>query len=124
MAYVRGTLRSLLEMPLKSAPPMVKLNLSTLSVHHNQDSNEFTISCGKGGDKAVLNYEYLANDLVELYHTEVPVTCRGQGVAKLLAQAAFKFVVDNNLRAKVTCTYLQRFLSKNPEREFLKHVVS
>ncbi|XP_053209763.1 protein NATD1-like [Panonychus citri] len=124
MAYVRGTLRSLLEMPLKSAPPMVKVNLSTLTVQHNQDINEFTINCGQGGGKAVLNYEYLANDLVELYHTEVPVTCRGQGVAKLLAQAAFKFVIENNLRAKVTCTYLQRVLSKNPDRDFLKQVVS
>ena len=38
--------------------------------------------------KAVLNYEYLSSDLIELYHTEVPPAARGQGVATLLAEVS------------------------------------
>ncbi|RWS17611.1 protein GTLF3B-like protein [Dinothrombium tinctorium] len=94
-------------------------NFSTdaLKAVHNQSANEFYIQLGK--DKAVLNYEYLDRNKVELYHTEVPSELQGKGIAKILAKAsfsvtAFDFVVDNNLQMKVTCTYLQKYLKDNP----------
>lgn len=49
MAFAPRTLRSLLEMPLKSAPPRMQISdLKTLQVEHNKDTNEFTINLREG----------------------------------------------------------------------------
>lgn len=51
------TLRSLLEMPLKSAPPRVHIsNIKALQIEHNKDNNEFTIDLN--GGKKTANYPF------------------------------------------------------------------
>ncbi|KAI1280851.1 Protein NATD1 [Halotydeus destructor] len=97
------------------------LSTDKLHVEHNEKDREFFIKTNN--DKAVLNYEFIGKDKVDLYHTEVPDVYRGQGVAKLLAQSAFDFVVDKDLKMKLSCTYLQKFLKENPEERYLKRLV-
>ncbi|XP_067390244.1 protein NATD1 isoform X3 [Emydura macquarii macquarii] len=54
-------------------------------------------------DRAVLLYEYVGKRIVDLQHTEVPDAYRGRGIAKHLAKAALDFVVEEDLRAHLTC---------------------
>ena len=95
-------------------------------------------------DCAVIQYQKTDTTL-DLYHTEVPVVFRGQGVAALLAkvfflsnaaiiacanpfffifavvfQEAFDYVLRNNLRMKLSCDYLQKYYKDNATPELEK----
>nr|XP_031532110.1 protein NATD1 [Vicugna pacos] len=61
-------------------------------------------------DRAVLLYEYVGKRIVDLQHTEVPDAYRGRGIAKHLAKAALDFVVEEDLKAHVTCWYIQKYI--------------
>uniref|UniRef100_G1U4U0 Protein NATD1 n=1 Tax=Oryctolagus cuniculus TaxID=9986 RepID=G1U4U0_RABIT len=74
---------------------------------------------GKGPgchDRAVLLYEYVGKRIVDLQHTEVPDAYRGRGIAKHLAKAALDFVVEENLKAHLTCWYIQKKASPEVKR--------
>ncbi|PSN44821.1 Protein NATD1 [Blattella germanica] len=73
-------------------------------------------------NKAYVQYDR-NNSVLDLFETEVPVAFRGRGIAQILAKAAFDHVVQNNLKMKVTCTYLQSYLSKNPVPAYTSRVV-
>ncbi|RLV63021.1 hypothetical protein DV515_00018701, partial [Chloebia gouldiae] len=73
-------------------------------------------------DKAVLLYEYVGKRLVDLQHTEVPDAYRGRGIAKHLAKAALDFVVEEDLKAHLTCWYIQKYVKENPLPQYLEHL--
>lgn len=54
-----------------------------------------------------------------IWHTEVPAALRGRGIATELAQAAFEYAKDNNLRVDVICPSALNFLSNHPEYKSL-----
>ena len=60
----------------------------------------------QGGEKCLLQYEREA-DRVDIWHTEVPPQARGQGIARLLVEAAMKWIAENNLTYKLSCSYVQ-----------------
>uniref|UniRef100_A0A8C8AS86 Protein NATD1 n=1 Tax=Otus sunia TaxID=257818 RepID=A0A8C8AS86_9STRI len=73
-------------------------------------------------DKAVLLYEYVGKRIVDLQHTEVPDAYRGRGIAKHLAKAALDFVVEEDLKAHLTCWYIQKYVKENPLPQYLEHL--
>uniref|UniRef100_A0ACB8FL40 Protein natd1 n=1 Tax=Sphaerodactylus townsendi TaxID=933632 RepID=A0ACB8FL40_9SAUR len=75
-------------------------------------------------DKAVLLYEYVGKRIVDLQHTEVPDAYRGRGIAKHLAKAALDFVVEEDLKAHLTCWYIQKYVKENPLPQYLEHLQS
>ena len=52
--------------------------------------------------------------LLDLWHTEVPPEWRGQGLGGDLAKAAMDWIKENKCKARLSCTYLQKFVSENP----------
>ena len=44
------------------------------------------------GENAVIDYRWINNSVVDLYHTEVPPLHRGKGIAQLLAKVNFHTV--------------------------------
>ncbi|KAK3907555.1 Protein NATD1 [Frankliniella fusca] len=89
-----------------------------LKVQHNPEKEEFSICMGE--DCAVLQYKR-TNETLDLFHTEVPVVFRGQGVAALLAKVdAFEYVRQNNLKMKLSCEYLQKYYRDNETPELKK----
>ena len=70
----------------------------------------------------VLLYER-DGDVLDLYHTEVPPAYRGKGVAAHLAQAAFKYIQQNNLKMILTCTYLQHHHTSKLQNKYTDYVV-
>ncbi|XP_034233752.1 protein NATD1-like isoform X3 [Thrips palmi] len=89
---------------------------SDLKVEHSAAKQEFFVCMGD--DCAVIQYQR-TNNTLDLYHTEVPSVFRGQGVAALLAKEAFNYVLQNNLKMKLSCDYLQKYYKDNltPELE-------
>lgn len=64
------------------------------------------------GQVARIDYEPAGKGRIEMYHTEVPVELRGLGIGKILAKGAFDCAERENLRLKVTCSYLEDYLER------------
>ncbi|KAK4539081.1 hypothetical protein RGQ29_031993 [Quercus rubra] len=82
-----------------------QFSTDTLTVQHDEEKREFYVLMGK--DKAFLNYEEIGENAVNLWHTE----------------AAFDYVVEKDLRMKVTCTYLEKYLRENPQDKYQKQLI-
>ncbi|XP_067143022.1 protein NATD1 [Centruroides vittatus] len=91
------------------------------NVHHDAKNNEFYLK--KGNDKATLKYKMLSPNVMELEHTTVPEAFRGQGIGRILAEAALQYVIKQNLQMKITCEYIQGFVKKYPNNEYTKRMV-
>lgn len=91
-----------------------------LKVEHNAKRSEFSMCMGV--DCAVIQYKK-TDDVLDLYHTEVPVVFRGQGVAAILAKETFKYIQQNNLKMKLSCDYLQKYYRENETPELKKILV-
>ena len=84
----------------------------------NNEANQVTRSrfeIEERGEVAYLEFETDSQGWMTIWHTEVPSTMRGHGVASELAQTAFEYAKQNNLRVDVICPLAAGFLSKHPE---------
>ncbi|XP_075999410.1 protein NATD1-like [Genypterus blacodes] len=93
------------------------LNCSGLKVEHDRQNRRFTVSPGVGEgshESAVLCYKSTAEKEVDLSSTYVPESFRGRGVAALLSKAAMDFVVEENLQARVSCSYIKKYIEDHP----------
>ncbi|XP_075880031.1 protein NATD1 [Nelusetta ayraudi] len=95
---------------------------SQIHVEHDKKGRQFVIRLNGSHDRAVLLYEYIGKKLVDLQHTEVPDAYRGRGIAKHLAKAAMDFVVEEDLKAHLTCWYIQKYVKENPQPQYLEHI--
>ncbi|CAM9509538.1 LOW QUALITY PROTEIN: protein NATD1 [Geothlypis trichas] len=93
-----------------------------IQVEHDRKRRQFTVRLNGCHDKAVLLYEYVGKRIVDLQHTEVPDAYRGRGIAKHLAKAALDFVVEEDLKAHLTCWYIQKYVKENPLPQYLEHL--
>jgi len=88
---------------------------SKLNIVHEKEYNRFSIAF-PNGELAVLEYTKIAPDKVDFCHTFVPPSKRNHGVADALATEAMNYVANNNLKVKLTCSYLsQTWLPSHPE---------
>ena len=67
------------------------------------------------GEVAYLEFDTDSQGWMTIWHTEVPPSMRGKGVASELAQSAFEYAKQNHLRVDVICPLAADFLSKHPE---------
>ncbi|KAM4530074.1 protein NATD1-like [Odontesthes bonariensis] len=96
-----------------------------LTVEHDRNNRRFTVTPGSGaGECAVLHYTFTGQKEVDLVSTFVPETFRGQGVAALLSQAAMDFLVEENLKARVSCWYINKYIEDHPEQPYKDRVIS
>lgn len=77
-------------------------------------------------------FEYWTGDLVSfvtynikdnmliLFHTEVPEQLSGQGIATKLAAYVLNYGKDNGYKLKVYCPFITKYIERHPEwREYL-----
>jgi predicted GNAT family acetyltransferase len=50
-----------------------------------------------------------------LWHSEVPLSQRGKGIGRNLVTNTFKYLQDNNLKAEISCSYINMVAMRNPE---------
>ena len=66
------------------------------------------------GDAELL-YGMFGDDVIDLQHTEVPASGKGQGVGHALVRAALAYARERGLRVMATCPYVQAWLRRHPE---------
>ncbi|XP_048351228.1 protein NATD1 [Sphaerodactylus townsendi] len=108
----------------QAAPLSILEATCPIQVEHDRKRRQFTVRLNGCHDKAVLLYEYVGKRIVDLQHTEVPDAYRGRGIAKHLAKAALDFVVEEDLKAHLTCWYIQKYVKENPLPQYLEHLQS
>ncbi|XP_070704582.1 protein NATD1-like [Pempheris klunzingeri] len=99
----------------------------SLMVKHDRQNQRFTVTPGSGegsNDCAVLHYRFTGQKQVDLMSTYVPETFRGQGVAALLSQAAMEFLVEENLKAHVSCWYIKKYIEDHPLKHYKELVIT
>ncbi|XP_028268354.1 protein NATD1-like [Parambassis ranga] len=99
-----------------------------ITVEHDRHNRRFTVTPGSGGagdhERAVLHYRFIGEKEVDLMSTFVPETFRSQGVAALLSQAAMDFLVEENLKARVSCWYIKKYIDEHPEQLYKKLIIT
>jgi uncharacterized protein len=82
-----------------------------MHVNHDADTRRFFIPTEHGD--AVL--EYTADEEhVVFTHTFVPPAMRGHGLAEALVRAGIAWAGESRRAITATCSYVVRFLEKNP----------
>jgi predicted GNAT family acetyltransferase len=71
------------------------------------------------GETAWLEFERDDQGWMTLWHTEVPASLRGRGIAAILARTALDYARDEGLKVDVICPLVAGFIRKNPEFEDL-----
>lgn len=67
------------------------------------------------GQKAFLEFELDGQGWMTIWHTEVPEPLRHRGLASELAQSAFEYAKEKELRVDVICPFAQRYVAEHPE---------
>ncbi|KAA8585512.1 hypothetical protein FQN60_004206 [Etheostoma spectabile] len=75
-------------------------------------------------DCAVLYYRFTGEKEVDLMSTYVPASFRGQGVAALLSQAAMDYLVEEKLKAHVSCWYIKKYIKDHPLQRYKELVIT
>ncbi|XP_065125256.1 protein NATD1 [Paramisgurnus dabryanus] len=99
-------------------------NDSHSHVIHDRQNQRFTINIDSDGGvrSAVLKYTFRDDKHVELISTEVPESHRGKGVAAHLAKAALDFVVEEHLKARISCWYIRKYVDENPHLKYQAYI--
>jgi predicted GNAT family acetyltransferase len=83
----------------------MNINRSGREIEHNIDGKEFK-DVASGG---VLQYDIVQENgmtIIDIYHTYVPDTYRGQGIAKILCDVAFSYAKSEGYAVRPTCEYV------------------
>ena len=93
------------------------------SVIHCQTDKMFSLDY-EGHETAYLKYRFLDLDQtrVDMFTTQVPPSLGGRGVAKILAEAAFTWALENKIKMRLSCWYLSGYLKRHP-REDVQNLV-
>ena len=91
-------------------------------VVHNTTDKIFSLTY-PGHDSAHLRYRHMDSETVDMFSTVVPPSLGGRGMAKILANNAFDWAVENNLKMRLSCWYLSGYLKRNPRDDVLNLVI-
>lgn len=83
---------------------------------HNAEAGRF--ECRRGDALAVCEYSR-SGDVIDLHHTFVPDSLRGQGVAAILAEEALQYAKAHALRVVPSCSYIDTYIRRHPEYSVL-----
>jgi Predicted acetyltransferase len=75
-------------------------------VYLNDDSHHMT---------AVVTFPKVQENMVNIDHTYVDNSLRGQGIAGKLMEETVSQLRENNLKAKLTCSYAVKWFDEHPE---------
>lgn len=65
---------------------------------------------------AYVTFPLVAENTVEINHTFVDDSLRGQGIASQLMTAAYEVIVDQGYHLKLSCKYAIGWFEKHPEK--------
>ena len=77
--------------------------------------NEIVLESPEGKTLARVTFPALDAETVEIDHTFVDDSLRGQGVAGRLVRAAADQIRSENKKARAVCTYARAWFDRHPE---------
>ena len=85
-----------------------------VKIEHDEREQRFFVRLADGDAELV----YTRDDpkLMDIHHTFVPRSARGQGVAEALAEGAFRVARENGWRVIPTCPFVRKWLASHPEQ--------
>lgn len=82
-------------------------------VRHDEEAHRFVVEIR--GQEAYLAYTQQGN-VLDFYHTLVPETLRGQGLAEKVVKAGFDYAKEKGFKVLPTCAYVSgTFLKRNEQ---------
>ena len=81
-----------------------------IEVKHDKENDRFVAEIE--GNKAYLSYN-VNDDIIDLSYAFTPTELRGKGIAKIVAEYAFNYAKENNLRVIPSCSYVRAFVERN-----------
>ncbi|KAI0224355.1 Protein NATD1 [Lamellibrachia satsuma] len=102
-----------------------KLNTEQYVGWHDDEKCAFHLKLGDKTvtDIAVLEYRWVRDGVADLFHTEVPTAYRGKGIAKILAQTALDYMVQQDAKIILSCSYLSKYVQDNPLPKYIERVL-
>lgn len=85
----------------------------TVPVRHDAGGSRFVVDLPDG--QAELIYGEFTEDVLDLQHTEVPQSGRGQGVGDALVRAALRYARERGAHVMATCPYVRAWLQRHPD---------
>jgi predicted GNAT family acetyltransferase len=85
-------------------------------IRNNEQQQQFEVEID--GHLAVLEYR-LRDNLLFLMHTEVPDALGGKGIGSELAHHALEWARTQQLKVKVYCAFVKKYLQRHKEYEDL-----
>jgi uncharacterized protein len=82
------------------------------TVINNQQKRRFQIQLGD--ELGLLAYRQLPGQ-IELVHTEVPESHRGQGIGEKIVRFALEFARQNQLKVIPSCRFVRAYLKRHPD---------
>jgi uncharacterized protein len=65
--------------------------------------------------QAYIEYPNVSKNIVDINHTYVSDSLRGQGIAEKLLIEAYKYIKSRNLKALTSCSYARNYFNKHKE---------
>ncbi len=94
-------------------------DIENVEVFNNEKGHRFEI--GLNGNFAIIPYN-VKNDMIGLFHTEVPEEFRGKGLATKLALYALNYAKDHHLKILPYCPFIAKYIKEHPEwDQYVKH---
>jgi predicted GNAT family acetyltransferase len=87
--------------------------LDTLEIYHEPEAGQFIARVA--GMEAVLEYRRVDATTLDYYHTFVPPTLRGRGIASELTEHALRHALEHGRKLVPTCPFVARFIDRHPE---------
>jgi predicted GNAT family acetyltransferase len=84
-----------------------------VTVRHEPERSRFVVDLPDG--QAELRYGEFAEDVLDLQHTEVPPSGRGEGLGDALVRAALGYARERGAHVMATCPYVRPWLNRHPD---------
>ncbi len=62
---------------------------------------------------AIIEWRYVAEKVIDVNHTFVSESLRGQGIAQKLVEAVLELARQDNLKIIPSCSYVDKYLAKH-----------
>jgi predicted GNAT family acetyltransferase len=86
--------------------------MQAYNVINNEQRQQFQLPVE--GEIGFLEYR-LHEGAIVLMHTEVPEKLGGRGIGSALVAAAFDYAKNHQLKVKVYCPFVKKYLNHHPE---------
>ncbi|WP_432672076.1 GNAT family N-acetyltransferase [Flavobacterium sp. SM2513] len=79
----------------------------------NSEKNRFELEVESS--LAIIDFQKIEPNILDLIHTEVPAALSGKGVGSKLVSGALQYCKDNNLQIIPSCSFVESYIEKHLE---------